>query len=66
MSIAAGITPAKASLELAKLIGKLNHPNIDVADVRAKVHEMLIHMLNAQVALGATERTGQAVLKCGA
>jgi len=53
MSVVAGINATKASLELAKLISdKLNHPNIDVEDVRAKVHEMLIHMVNAQVALG--------------
>lgn len=53
MSVTAGIAAVKASLELAKLLSdKLDRPDIDVADVRAKVHEMLIHMVNAQVALG--------------
>ena len=56
MSIAAGISAAKASLELAKLLSdRLSQPDIDVADVRAKVHEMLIHMVNAQVALGEAQ-----------
>jgi hypothetical protein len=53
MSIIAGMTAAKASLELTtKLMDLLNRPEIDVVDVRAKVHEMLIHLVNAQVALG--------------
>ena len=53
MSVTAGITAVKASLDLAKLLSdRLNRPDIDVADVRTKVHEMLIHMVNAQVALG--------------
>jgi hypothetical protein len=43
MSITAGLTAAKASLELTtKLMDLLNRPEIDVADVRAKTHEMLI------------------------
>ena len=33
----------------------LNRPNIDVPDVRSKVHEMLIHLVNAQVALGEAQ-----------
>jgi len=53
MSVTVGIAAVKASLELAKLLSdNLNHPDIDVVDVRAKVHEMLIHMVNAQLALG--------------
>ena len=53
MSILAGITAAKASLELTtKVMDLLNRPQVDVVDVKAKVHEMLIHLVNAQVALG--------------
>jgi hypothetical protein len=53
MAILEGISAVKASLELAKLLSdRLNRPDIDVADVRAKVHEMLIHMVSAQMALG--------------
>jgi hypothetical protein len=56
MSIASGIAAAKASLEVVKLLSdRLNRPDIDVADVRAKVHEMLIHMVNAQIALGEAQ-----------
>jgi hypothetical protein len=40
MSITAGITAAKASLDLTKvLMDLLNRPNIDPVDVRGKVHE---------------------------
>jgi hypothetical protein len=53
MSISAGITAVKASLDLAKVLSdRLSRPELDVGDVRAKVHEMLIHMVNAQLALG--------------
>jgi len=53
MSITAGIAAVKASLDVAKIVSdRLNVPDVDVADVRAKVHEMLIHMVNAQIALG--------------
>ena len=52
MDFAAGATAVKASLELGKVLtDKLNRPDIDVADVRAKLHEMLIHMVYAQMAL---------------
>ncbi|MGA7238905.1 MAG: hypothetical protein WBY44_24700 [Bryobacteraceae bacterium] len=52
MSVIAGITAVKASLDVAKLLSDLlNRPDIDVADVRVKVHEMLIHMVNAQTGL---------------
>jgi hypothetical protein len=53
MTITAGITAAKASLELAtKLIDLINRPQIDMVDVRNKIHEMLIHLTNTQLALG--------------
>ena len=53
MQIAAGITAAKAALDLTtKLTDALNRPNIDPEDVKAKLHEMLIHLVNAQSALG--------------
>ena len=53
MQIAAGITAAKAALDLTtKLADALNRPNIDPQDVKAKLHEMLIHLVNAQSALG--------------
>jgi hypothetical protein len=56
MSITAGITAAKASLDLTKvLMDLLNRPNIDPVDVRGKVHELLIHLVNAQVALGEAQ-----------
>ena len=56
MSVTAGVTAVKASLELAKILSdRLNRPDVDVADVRSKVHEMLIHMVNAQVALGEAQ-----------
>jgi hypothetical protein len=56
MPVGEGISAVKASLELAKLLSdRLNRPEIDVADVRSKVHEMLIHMVNAQVALGEAQ-----------
>jgi hypothetical protein len=32
---------------------KLNTPDVDVHDVRLKVQEMLIHMVNAQMRWGA-------------
>lgn len=53
MDFNAGIGAVKASLELGKILSdRLSRPDIDVADVRAKIHEMLIHMVNAQMALG--------------
>ena len=56
MSIAAGITATRAALEVAKItMDKLNTGNIDVAAVRTNVHELLIHVLNAQVALGEAQ-----------
>lgn len=56
MVVTEGIAAVKASLELAKVLSdRLNRPDIDVADVRSKVHEMLIHMVNAQVALGEAQ-----------
>ena len=56
MSIAAGITATKATLDVAKLLmDKLNVPDVDVHDVRSKVQEMLIHAVNAQTALGVAQ-----------
>ena len=53
MAIAEGIAATRASLEVAKfLVDKLSGPSIDVNDVRSKVNELLIHVVNAQVALG--------------
>ena len=51
MSIAAGLTATKAGLDVAKLLmDKLNGPKMEVHEVRAMVQEMLIHVVNAQVA----------------
>ena len=56
MSIAGGIAAVKASLDVAKIVSdRLTRPDIDVVEVRSKVHEMLIHMVNAQVALGEAQ-----------
>lgn len=56
MAIVEGILATKACLELAKLLmGKLNGPNFDVNDARSKVQEMLLHVVNAQVALGEAQ-----------
>jgi hypothetical protein len=52
-SITAGLTATKAALDLAKLlIDKLNKPDVDAHEVRGEVQEMLIHVVNAQTALG--------------
>ena len=52
MAIAEGIAAIKATLELAKLTSDaVKRPNIDAADVQGKLHEMLIHAVNAQTAL---------------
>jgi len=57
MSIAAGIAATKATLDLTKIISDLvKRPNIDAADVQAKLHEMLIHAVNAQTALGEAQQ----------
>ncbi len=56
MAIIEGITAAKAALEVSKfLMDLLNQPNVTVADVRCKVNELLIHVVNAQVALGEAQ-----------
>ncbi len=53
MSISAGIVATKATLELTKIVSDLvKRPNIDAADVQGKLHELLIHAVNAQTALG--------------
>jgi hypothetical protein len=53
MSVVEGLTAAKAGVELAKrLMDVLNRPDVDVNEVRGKLQEMLIHVVNAQLALG--------------
>lgn len=57
MSVAEGIAAIKATLEVAKLTSNLvNRPDIDVPQVREKLHEMLIHAVNAQMALVETQQ----------
>jgi hypothetical protein len=52
MSIAAGITAIKATLDVAgKLTDLVNRPRIEAKDVQAKLHELLIHAVSAQTAL---------------
>ena len=56
MSVAEGLGAAKAGVELAKrLMDLLNRPDIDVNDVHTKLQEMLIHVVNAQVALAEAQ-----------
>lgn len=56
MSIAEGLTATKAGLDVAKLLmDRLNSPSVDVHEVRLRVQEMLIHVVNAQVALGEAQ-----------
>lgn len=56
MAILEGITATKSALDVSKLLmDLLNRPDINVADVRGKVHELLIHVVNAQVALGEAQ-----------
>jgi hypothetical protein len=56
MSIAAGITATKATLDVAKILSDLvSRPNIDAVDVRGKLHELLIHAVNAQTALAEAQ-----------
>lgn len=52
MSVVEGLSAAKAGVDLAKrLMDLLNHPDVDVHDVRGRLQEMLIHVVNAQIAL---------------
>ena len=56
MPIIEGITAAKAALETSKLLmGMINRPNLDRDDIRAKLSEMLIHLVNAQTSLGEAQ-----------
>lgn len=56
VNITAGVTAIRATVELTqKLSDLISYPKIDVADVRAKVHEMLIHAVNAQSALAEAQ-----------
>jgi hypothetical protein len=59
MSITAGLTAAKAAIEVAKLLmDKLNTPDLSPEVARRYLLEMLDHAVNTQVALAdaATER----------
>jgi hypothetical protein len=56
MAIAEGIAAAKAALDVTKLVTDLvNRPNPDAAEIQRKVHEMLIHIVNAQTALAEAQ-----------
>jgi hypothetical protein len=56
MSIAAGLSATKAGLDVAKLLmDKLAGPDVHFEEVRAKLQELLIHVVNAQVALGEAQ-----------
>jgi len=53
ISITAGLTATRAALDIAKIVmDKLNTADVDRHVVRASVSELLIHVVNAQVALG--------------
>ena len=53
MSVIAGLTATKAALDITKIVmDKLNTATVDVHAVRASVQELLIHVVNAQIALG--------------
>src|SRR5580704_10952532 len=57
MAIIEGIAAIKATVELAKLTSDLvKRPAINPAEVQAKLHEMLIHAVNAQTALADTQQ----------
>ncbi len=52
MSIIAGLMATKAALDVTKIVmDKLNRSDVDVHDVRMQIQEMLIHVVNAQIAL---------------
>jgi hypothetical protein len=56
MGVVEGLTAARAGVDLAKrLMDAVNRPDIDVHDVRRKLQEMLIHVVNAQIALGEAQ-----------
>jgi hypothetical protein len=56
MSIMEGLAATKATLDLAQKVTDLvKRPNIDAADVQAKLHELLIHAVNAQAALAGAQ-----------
>lgn len=58
MDIAAGLTATRATVDLAKLLmDKLSTPDVDVHNVRMKLQEMLIHAVNAQIALGEVQES---------
>jgi predicted RNA-binding Zn-ribbon protein involved in translation (DUF1610 family) len=56
MAIGEGIIAVKAALDVSKvLMDLLNRPNANASDIRAKVQELLIHVVNAQIALGEAQ-----------
>jgi hypothetical protein len=56
MPIIEALTAAKAALDISGKISDLvNRPNIDVTEVRANVHQMLIHLVNAQSGLSEAQ-----------
>ena len=56
MPIIEALTAAKAALDISGKISDLvNRPHIDAAEVRANVHQMLIHLVNAQSGLSEAQ-----------
>jgi hypothetical protein len=57
MSIIAGITATKATLDVCKILNDLvNKPHIDPVEVRGKLHELLIHAVSAQAELADAQQ----------
>jgi hypothetical protein len=56
MPIAETIVALKGALDVSKIVNDLvNRSDIDVVEVRSKVHQMLIHVVNAQTGLAQTQ-----------
>jgi hypothetical protein len=56
MPIAETIAALKGALDVSKIVNDLvNRSDIDVVEVRSKVHQMLIHVVNAQTGLAETQ-----------
>src|ERR1022692_873802 len=56
MPIIEALTAAKAALDIrGKISDLVNRPHIDAAEVRANVHQMLIHLVNAQSGLSEAQ-----------
>jgi len=57
LAILEALTAAKAALDISGKISDLvNRPNIDANEVHANVHQMLIHLVNAQSGLSEAQR----------